>query len=136
MPHYSAADKQEFFNVSPTLSNISNGDFTDMAYDARLNNAAVVAKLDPSARHAFMSKAAAKKFNFKSSPIVDVEIELGDNSSIQPTEMTKADLKIDGYSVQKEIFIIEMSSFCNELPFLIFGRQWLYKDNPIVDWHN
>lgn len=92
-----------------------------------LNDEPVIAKLDPGASHAFMSRAAAKKCNLKILPIADVEIELGDNSTIQPAGIIKADLNIDGYTVSQEILIIEMSSFYKELPFIIFGRKWPHK---------
>lgn len=54
-----------------------------MAYDAIRNKNAVKAKLDPGAFHAFLSRAAAKQFNLKISPVEKVEIELGNNFTIK-----------------------------------------------------
>lgn len=68
----------------PTLSNISKGETNDMPYNAILNKNAVIAKLNPGASHAFISRAAAKQCTLKRLPVENVETELGDNYFISP----------------------------------------------------
>lgn len=127
----SGADQE--FKCTSTLSNISDGKSTDLAYDATFSNIPIIAKLDPGASHTNMSKTPAKKCNLKIFPIDNLEIELGHSSMITAIRITKANLTIDCYTVPKAIFIIEMSSFCNRFPFMTFGGQWLHEGNPIVD---
>lgn len=117
------------------ISNISKGEVTNIVYDAMINTNSIIAKLNPGTSNAFMYRTAAKRCNIKMSPIENVEIELGDDTTIKPTGIINADFDYRWLSSSLRNIIKDMSSPCSELPFIIFEKKWLYKDNPILDRH-
>lgn len=72
----------------------------------------------------------------KISPVTNLEIELGENSNISPTGISKANVSIHGYLVETEVFNICMSSWFDTYPFLFIDREWLQQGSPMVNWND
>lgn len=117
------------------LSSFGAGEHKEMSHDAVLNGHPVTAHLDPGATHVFTSPSAAKVCVLHVNDTT-ADVQLEDQSSVKASGRSPAYLELNGYRVLFDVFVSSMPDSFDGKPLVVFGKQWLMIDNPIVDLHS